>query len=135
MLDEADRILDMGFSADVQQILQAVNKTRQNLLFSATFSEAVKSWPTSCWTNPRWWPSTKQNSTADTVSHTVYQVEQKRKRELLSELIGKQNWQQVLVFASTRESCDELVEEPTSTASSLPWCTVTRPRGAVAAPA
>ena len=53
----------------------------------------------------------KQNSTADTVSHTVYPVEQKRKRELLSELIGKQNWQQVLVFASTRESYDELVEE------------------------
>ena len=60
VLDEADRILDMGFSADVQQILQAVNKTRQNLLFSATFSEAVKSWPTSCWTNPRWWPSTSR---------------------------------------------------------------------------
>ncbi|WP_164915528.1 helicase-related protein [Aeromonas caviae] len=61
--------------------------------------------------NPQVVAVDKQNSTADTVSHTVYPVEQKRKRELLSELIGKQNWQQVLVFASTRESCDELVEE------------------------
>ncbi|MFQ2646281.1 DEAD/DEAH box helicase [Aeromonas caviae] len=111
VLDEADRILDMGFSADVQQILQAVNKTRQNLLFSATFSEAVKKLANLMLDKPQVVAVDKQNSTADTVSHTVYPVEQKRKRELLSELIGKQNWQQVLVFASTRESCDELVEE------------------------
>ena len=111
MLDEADRILDMGFSADVQKILQAVNKTRQNLLFSATFSEAVKKLANLMLDKPQVVAVNKQNSTADTVSHTVYPVEQKRKRELLSELIGKQNWQQVLVFASTRESCDELVEE------------------------
>ncbi|WP_241496705.1 hypothetical protein [Aeromonas caviae] len=77
--------------------------------------------------NPQVVAVDKQNSTADTVSHTVYPVEQKRKRELLSELIGKQNWQQVLVFASTRESCDELVRSSTSTASSLPWYTVTGP--------
>ncbi|MGL4924415.1 MAG: DEAD/DEAH box helicase, partial [Aeromonas veronii] len=111
VMDEADRILDMGFSADVQKILQAVNKTRQNLLFSATFSDAVKKLANLMLDRPQIVSVNKQNSTADTVSHTVYPVEQKRKRELLSELIGKQNWQQVLVFASTRESCDVLVEE------------------------
>jgi superfamily II DNA/RNA helicase len=95
----------------VQKILQAVNKTRQNLLFSATFSDAVKKLANLMLDRPQIVSVNKQNSTADTVSHTVYPVEQKRKRELLSELIGKQNWQQVLVFASTRESCDVLVEE------------------------
>lgn len=111
VLDEADRILDMGFSADVQQILQAVNKERQNLLFSATFSDGVKKLANVMLDKPQIVSVNKQNSTADTVTHTVYPVEQKRKRELLSELIGKQNWPQVLVFASTRESCDELVAE------------------------
>jgi len=111
VLDEADRILDMGFSADVQQILQAVNKERQNLLFSATFSDGVKKLANVMLDKPQIISVNKQNSTADTVTHTVYPVEQKRKRELLSELIGKQNWPQVLVFASTRESCDELVAE------------------------
>ncbi|WP_421261164.1 DEAD/DEAH box helicase [Aeromonas jandaei] len=111
VLDEADRMLDMGFSADVQQILQAANKSRQNLLFSATFSEGVKKLANVMLDKPQVVSVNKQNTTADTVSQVVYPVEQKRKRELLSELIGKQNWQQVLVFASTRESCDELVEE------------------------
>ncbi|WAG07546.1 DEAD/DEAH box helicase [Aeromonas jandaei] len=111
VLDEADRMLDMGFSADVQQILQAANKGRQNLLFSATFSEGVKKLANVMLDKPQVVSVNKQNTTADTVSQVLYPVEQKRKRELLSELIGKQNWQQVLVFASTRESCDELVEE------------------------
>ncbi|QNF18018.1 DEAD/DEAH box helicase [Aeromonas jandaei] len=111
VLDEADRMLDMGFSTDVQQILQAANKGRQNLLFSATFSEGVKKLANVMLDKPQVVSVNKQNTTADTVSQVVYPVEQKRKRELLSELIGKQNWQQVLVFASTRESCDELVQE------------------------
>lgn len=111
VLDEADRILDMGFSADVQQILQAVNKARQGLLFSATFSDGVKKLAKVMLDKPQIVSVNKQNSTADTVSHTVYPVEQKRKRELLSELVGTKNWQQVLVFASTRDSCDKLVAE------------------------
>lgn len=111
VLDEADRILDMGFSADVQQILQAVNKASQSLLFSATFSDGVKKLAKVMLDKPQIVSVNKQNSTADTVSHTVYPVEQKRKRELLSELVGTKNWQQVLVFASTRDSCDELVAE------------------------
>lgn len=111
MLDEADRMLDMGFSADIQKILQAVNKKRQNLLFSATFYSAVKKLANEMMVKPQVISADKQNTTADTVSQVVYPVEQRRKRELLSELIGKKNWQQVLVFTATRDAADTLVKE------------------------
>lgn len=111
VLDEADRMLDMGFSADIQKILQAVNKKRQNLLFSATFSSAVKKLANEMMAKPQVISADKQNTTADTVSQVVYPVEQRRKRELLSELIGKKNWQQVLVFTATRDAADTLVKE------------------------
>ncbi len=111
VLDEADRMLDMGFSADIQKILQAVNKKRQNLLFSATFSSAVKQLANEMMVKPQVISADKQNTTAATVSQVVYPVEQRRKRELLSELIGKKNWQQVLVFTATRDAADSLVKE------------------------
>lgn len=111
VLDEADRMLDMGFSADIQKILQVVNKKRQNLLFSATFSSAVKKLANDMMVKPQVISVDRQNTTADTVSQVVYPVEQRRKRELLSELIGKKNWQQVLVFTATREAADSLVKE------------------------
>ncbi|RTR40921.1 DEAD/DEAH box helicase [Shewanella canadensis] len=111
VLDEADRMLDMGFIADIQKILQAVNKNRQNLLFSATFSSAVKKLANDMLVKPKLISVDSQNSTADTVSQVVYPVEQRRKRELLSELIGKKNWQQVLVFTATRDAADKLVKE------------------------
>ncbi|GIU12092.1 MULTISPECIES: DEAD/DEAH box helicase [unclassified Shewanella] len=111
VLDEADRMLDMGFSADIQKILQAVNKKRQNLLFSATFSTAVKQLANEMMVKPNVIAADKQNTTAITVSQVVYPVEQRRKRELLSELIGKKNWQQVLVFTATRDAADKLEKE------------------------
>ncbi|MGS0674324.1 DEAD/DEAH box helicase [Shewanella sp. 125m-1] len=111
VLDEADRMLDMGFSADIQKILQAVNKKRQNLLFSATFSTAVKQLANTMMVKPNIIAADKQNTTAVTVSQVVYPVEQRRKRELLSELIGKKNWQQVLVFTATRDAADKLEKE------------------------
>lgn len=111
VLDEADRMLDMGFSADIQKILQAVNKKRQNLLFSATFSSSVKKLANDMLVKPQVISVDKQNTTAATVSQVVYPVEQRRKRELLSELIGKKNWQQVLVFTATRDDADKLVKE------------------------
>ncbi|MGS0681018.1 DEAD/DEAH box helicase [Shewanella sp. 125m-7] len=111
VLDEADRMLDMGFSADIQKILQAVNKKRQNLLFSATFSTAVKQLANTMMVKPNVIAADKQNTTAITVSQVVYPVEQRRKRELLSELIGKKNWQQVLVFTATRDAADKLEKE------------------------
>jgi ATP-dependent RNA helicase RhlE len=111
VLDEADRMLDMGFSTDIQKILQAVNKKRQNLLFSATFSSSVKKLANDMLVKPKVISADKQNTTAATVSQVVYPVEQRRKRELLSELIGTKNWQQVLVFTATRADADKLVTE------------------------
>ncbi|WP_137222559.1 MULTISPECIES: DEAD/DEAH box helicase [Shewanella] len=111
VLDEADRMLDMGFSADIKKILQAVNKERQNMLFSATFSSEVKKLANDMLNKPKVITVDKQNTTADTVSQVVYPVEQRRKRELLSELIGTKNWQQVLVFTATRDAADKLVKE------------------------
>lgn len=111
VLDEADRMLDMGFISDIQKILQTVNSKRQNLLFSATFSNAVKQLANEMLVKPKLISVDKQNTTAVTVSQVVYPVEQRRKRELLSELIGTKNWQQVLVFTATREAADTLVKE------------------------
>ncbi|MBR9726569.1 DEAD/DEAH box helicase [Shewanella intestini] len=111
VLDEADRMLDMGFSADIQKIFQAVNKSRQNLLFSATFSSAVKQLANDMLNKPKLINADKQNTTAETVSQVVYPVEQRRKRELLSELIGSKNWHRVLVFTATRDAADVLVKE------------------------
>ncbi|MBB1437178.1 DEAD/DEAH box helicase [Shewanella sp. SG41-4] len=111
VLDEADRMLDMGFSADIKKILQAVNKKRQNMLFSATFSSEVKKLANDMLEKPKVITADKQNTTADTVSQVVYPVEQRRKRELISELIGTKNWQQVLVFTATRDAADKLVKE------------------------
>ncbi|GGI70119.1 DEAD/DEAH box helicase [Shewanella gelidii] len=111
VLDEADRMLDMGFISDIQKILQAVNKDRQNMLFSATFSSAVKQLANEMLNKPKLINADKQNTTASTISQVVYPVEQRRKSELLSELIGKKNWQQVLVFTATRGAADEVVKE------------------------
>ncbi|SQH75503.1 RNA helicase [Shewanella benthica] len=111
VLDEADRMLDMGFISDIQKIMQAVNKQRQNLLFSATFSSAVKKLANDMLVKPKLISLNSQNRTADTVSQVIYPVEQRRKRELLSELIGKKNWQRVLVFTATRDAADKLVKE------------------------
>jgi len=111
VLDEADRMLDMGFIADIQKVLQAANKSSQKMLFSATFSASVKKLANDILVKPKLISVDKQNTTADTVSQVVYPVEQRRKRELVSELIGKKNWQQVLVFTATRDAADKLVKE------------------------
>lgn len=111
VLDEADRMLDMGFISDIQKILQTVNKQRQTLLFSATFSSAVKNLANEILIKPKLISVDKQNTTADTVSQVVYPVEQRRKRELISELIGRKNWQRVLIFTATRDAADVLVKE------------------------
>ncbi len=111
VLDEADRMLDMGFNTEIQKILQATSKQKQSMLFSATFSSAVNRLANEMMNKPQVISVDKQNTTADTISQVVYPVEQRRKRELLSELIGKKNWQQVLVFSATREDADRLNKE------------------------
>ncbi|MFQ3189906.1 MAG: ATP-dependent RNA helicase RhlE [Paraglaciecola sp.] len=109
VLDEADRMLDMGFIADVQNILQYTAKKRQTLLFSATSSPAVNELSHKLLNNHTVLRVTKINTTAETVSHVMYPVEESRKIDLFKALLKEQNWFQVLVFTSTKQQADELM--------------------------
>jgi superfamily II DNA/RNA helicase len=109
VLDEADRMLDMGFSADVLKLIQMTATKRQTLLFSATTSPAVNELSHKILRNHQQIKVAKVNSTADTVHHVVYPVEESRKIELFEQLLNEQNWFQVLVFTSTKEQADRLL--------------------------
>lgn len=108
VLDEADRMLDMGFIDDVMALLQKLPKKRQSLLFSATMSQAVKDLAKKLLTKHEVVSVAKQNATADTVDHMVYPVGEHQKAKLFVELIEKHNWFKVLVFTSTKAQADEL---------------------------
>ncbi|MCS4308556.1 superfamily II DNA/RNA helicase [Rheinheimera pacifica] len=109
VLDEADRMLDMGFSADVLKLLQMTATKRQTLLFSATTSPAVNELSHKILHNHQQIRVAKTNSAADTVNHVVYPVEENRKIELFEQLLAEHNWFQVLVFTSTKEQADQLL--------------------------
>uniref|UniRef100_A0A486XVG0 ATP-dependent RNA helicase VVA0939 n=1 Tax=Rheinheimera sp. BAL341 TaxID=1708203 RepID=A0A486XVG0_9GAMM len=109
VLDEADRMLDMGFSTDVLKLLQMTANKRQTLLFSATTSPAVNELSHKILHNHQQIRVAKTNSTADTVNHVLYAVEESRKIELFEQLLAEQNWFQVLVFTSTKEQADQLL--------------------------
>lgn len=109
VLDEADRMLDMGFSADVLKLLQLTATKRQTMLFSATTSPAVNELSHKILRNHQQIKVTKVNSTADTVHHVVYEVEESRKIELFETLLEEHNWFQVLVFTSTKDQADRLL--------------------------
>ena len=109
VLDEADRMLDMGFSADVLKIVGSTSNSRQTMLFSATTSPAVNELSHKILKNHQQIRVAKVNSTADTVNHVVYPVEESRKIELFEQLLTEQNWFQVLVFTSTKEQADQLL--------------------------
>ncbi len=108
VLDEADRMLDMGFIRDVRKILNALPRQRQNLLFSATFSAEIRELAADLLDSPAEVQAAAQNVQADRISQLVWPVEQHRKRELLSHQIGARNWRQVLVFARTKHGADRL---------------------------
>jgi ATP-dependent RNA helicase RhlE len=111
VLDEADRMLDMGFIRDIRKILQVLPKQRQNLLFSATFSQEIKQLAANTLNSPAEIQVAQENTTADRVTQIVYPVDKARKRELLSHRIGSENWQQVLVFTRTKHGANRLAAQ------------------------
>jgi ATP-dependent RNA helicase RhlE len=111
VLDEADRMLDMGFIHDIRRILALLPKERQNLLFSATFPEEIKRLADSLLDAPALIEVARRNAPAERVAQVIHPVDRERKRELLSSLIGSQNWRQVLVFTRTKHGANRLAEQ------------------------
>ncbi len=113
VLDEADRMLDMGFIHDIRKVLALLPKSRQNLLFSATFSDDIKKLATGLLQTPKIVEVTRVNTPAELVSQVVHPVDNKRKRALLAHLISSQNWKQVLIFTRTKHGANRLSEQLT----------------------
>ena len=122
VLDEADRMLDMGFITDVATILRHAPEKRQTMLFSATLSPAVHTLSKSILTRHTDIRADKLNVAAETIEHVVYPVEERRKVDLFSELIHKFNWFQVLVFTSTKAQADALMRKLKTTGVTTALC-------------
>jgi len=114
VLDEADRMLDMGFIHDIRKVLALVPKQKQTLLFSATFSADIKKLANGLLNSPTLIEVARLNTATETVTQVVHPVDKKRKRELLSFLIGSNNWKQVLVFNRTKHGANRLAEQLTN---------------------
>ena len=110
VLDEADRMLDMGFIHDIRRVMKLLPEKRQNLMFSATFSDEIKGLANTLLNNPASVEVAARNAAADQIAQLVHLVDKKRKRELLSYMIGHHDWRQVLVFTRTKHGANHLAE-------------------------
>jgi len=111
ILDEADRMLDMGFIRDIKKVLAALPAKRQNLLFSATFSEEIKALADGLLNKPAMIEVARRNSTVEVIAQKIHPVDRDKKHPMLAHLIKSNKWTQVLVFTRTKHGANKLVEQ------------------------